>query len=90
MTDVTPPPSWENNYLRPVSLKEQTLLRAHGVSKVRRPATEHGLTDIQPVGFGRIASTPQVVTGKQSDWLILPAELDPLYQQAKLAAPPMV
>ena len=42
------------------------------------------------MGFSRISDRPQVVTGEETDWLILPADLDPLYQQRKLAATPAV
>jgi hypothetical protein len=69
---------------------EKTQLLAQAATKVLNPAVKHGFTDLQPVGFSRIASTPQLVTGETSDWLILPATADPLYQQGRLAAPPRV
>jgi hypothetical protein len=73
-----------------VSREEATLLRAHAETKVIRPALAHGFTNLTPLGLSRIASTPRVVTRKDSDWLILPAAHDPLYQQGQLAAPPEV
>lgn len=73
-----------------LSQKETTQLWAQAATNVLIPAVKHGFTDLQPVGFSRIAGTPQVVTGTASDWLILPATADPLYQQGQLAAPPRV
>jgi hypothetical protein len=70
-----------------LSREETTLLWAHAASKVFQPAAAHGFRDLQPVGFSRISRTPQLVTGTDSEWLILPADLDPLYQQGQLAAP---
>jgi hypothetical protein len=71
-----------------VSPDEAAELQARAASKVLRPARKHGFTDMQLIGLGRIASTPQVVAGEKSDWVILPTALDPLFQQAQLAAPP--
>jgi hypothetical protein len=67
--------------------QETTRLRAQAATKVLIPAGNHGLRDLDPIGFGYIASTPQVVSGDTSDWLIFPAVTDPLYQQGQLAAP---
>jgi hypothetical protein len=71
----------------PVSPAEAIPVQVQAETKVLRPAAEHRLKDLQPVGFGRISRTPQVVTGTASDWLILPGDLDPLFQQGQLAAP---
>jgi hypothetical protein len=73
--------------LVPVSPDEAALLWEPAERKVRQPALRHGITDLAPIGLGRIASQPQVVTGDGCDWVILPAALDPLYTQGKLAAP---
>jgi hypothetical protein len=74
----------------PVSWAEASLLWAPTERKVRQPAQLHGITDLAQMGFSRISDRPQVVTGEETDWLILPADLDPLYQQRKLAATPAV
>jgi hypothetical protein len=74
----------------PVSRAEAALLWAPAERKVRQPAQLHGITDLAQMGFSRIADRPQVVTGEETDWLILPADLDPLYLQRKLAATPAV
>src|ERR671915_2474139 len=74
----------------PVSRAEASLLWAPAERKVRQPAQLHGITDLAQMGFSRISDRPQVVTGEETDWLILPADLDPLYQQRKLAATPAV
>jgi hypothetical protein len=73
-----------------LSQNEKTQLLAQAATKVLTPAGNHGFTDLQPVGFSRIASTSQLVTGETSDWLILPATVDALYQQGRLAAPQRV
>ena len=73
-----------------VSREEADLLRANAEVKVKRPARENGFMEIQPIGFSRIFSTPRVVTRADSDWVILPADQDPLYQQGQLAAKPEV
>jgi hypothetical protein len=76
--------------LTPVSPEEASLLWAPAERKVRQPAQLHGITDLAQMGFSRISDRPQVVTGEESEWLIFPADRDPLYQQRKLAAKPAV
>jgi hypothetical protein len=71
----------------PVSRAEAIPVQVQAETKVLRPAAEHRFKDLQPVGFGRISRVPQVVSRTASDWLILPGDLDPLYQQGQLAAP---
>jgi len=70
-----------------ISPEEVALLRVPAERKVDQPALRHGITGLAPIGLGRIASQPQVVTGVGRDWLVLPEDLDPLYQAGKLAAP---
>jgi hypothetical protein len=74
----------------PVSRAEATALRAQAERKVHQPAQQHGITDLVQMGFSRIADRPQVVAGAETDWIVLPADLDPLYQQGKLPAPDAV
>jgi hypothetical protein len=73
--------------LPPVSREEAILLREPAERKVSQPAREHGITDLQKMGLGRISDVPQVVTRDGQDWVVLPADRDPLYTQGKLAAP---
>jgi hypothetical protein len=76
--------------LTPVSPEEASLLWAPAERKVRQPAQLHGITDLVQMGFSRISDKPQVVTGEETDWLIFPADRDPLYEKRKLAATPAV
>jgi hypothetical protein len=69
-----------------VSPEEAALLWVPAERKVITPATAHGITDLQRVGLGRISDRPQVVTDADTDWLVLPEDLDPLYKAGKLAA----
>jgi hypothetical protein len=76
--------------LTPVSPEEASLLWAPAERKVRQPAQLAGITDLVQMGFSRIADRPQVVAGAETDWIVLPADLDPLYQHGKLPAPDAV
>jgi hypothetical protein len=85
--DLNHPANGGRRALTPVTPEEASLLWEPAEHKVDQPALRHGITDLAPIGLGRIASQPQVVTRADIDWLILPEDLDPLYQEGKLAAP---